>query len=389
MSLILDGSVGVSDIDGTAATPAIRGTDTNTGIFFGSDIIGFSEGGTEAMRITSAGNLGLGTTNPSADYFTQARLLQITGTNSAAIKFERTDATARKWEIGLTSGGNFDITDTVASTSEPRFRIDTSGNVGIGTSSPTDSKLHIAGYNGGSTYPIRMTSSNSGVEWAFETGGSAAGSSFLAFRDMGNSAERMRITSDGNVGIGTTSPATNKLVASQSASSNCVYMVNTNATTAYGMQIAYSGRSPNSTGEEFIYIGDTGPRFIVRSNGGIANYSANNVNLSDAREKTNIELAANYLDKICAIPVKTFNYIDQNMEEDGGLTLGVVAQDVKAVAPELVMESNWANKDETPKMRLSIYQTDLQYALMKSIQELNAKVDAQALEITNLKRKLT
>jgi hypothetical protein len=53
MSLILDGTNGVSDIDGTAATPAIRGTDTNTGIFFGSDIIGFSEGGAEVARFNA------------------------------------------------------------------------------------------------------------------------------------------------------------------------------------------------------------------------------------------------------------------------------------------------------------------------------------------------
>ena len=109
------------------------------------------------------------------------------------------------------------------------------------------------------------------------------------------------------------------------------------------------------------------------------------VSLSDQREKTNIELAGNYLDKICAIPVKTFNYIDQNMEEDGGLNLGVIAQDVQEVAPELVSESNWASKDEPEKLRLSIYQTDLQYALMKSIQELKAIVDAQQQEINALK----
>jgi hypothetical protein len=114
----------------------------------------------------------------------------------------------------------------------------------------------------------------------------------------------------------------------------------------------------------------------VQSNGGIANYSANNVNLSDRREKTNFVPAGSYLDKICAIPVQTFNYIDQNLEEDAGLTLGVVAQDVQAVAPELVMESNWAAKDEEPKMRLSIYQTDLQYALMKCIQEQQAIIES-------------
>jgi hypothetical protein len=113
----------------------------------------------------------------------------------------------------------------------------------------------------------------------------------------------------------------------------------------------------------------------VRSNGGVYNYQANDVNLSDRREKTNFAPAKSYLDTICAISVQTFNYIDQNMEEDPGLTLGVVAQDVQAVAPELVMESNWGSKDD-PRMRLSIYQTDLQYALMKCIQELKAEVDS-------------
>jgi hypothetical protein len=67
MSLILDGTNGVSDIDGTAATPAIRGTDANTGIFFpAADTIAFSEGGTEVARFDSAGNLGIGTSSPTA-----------------------------------------------------------------------------------------------------------------------------------------------------------------------------------------------------------------------------------------------------------------------------------------------------------------------------------
>ena len=56
MTLILSGTDGVSDIDGTAATPAIRGTDANTGIFFGTDIIGFSEGGTECARFDASAN---------------------------------------------------------------------------------------------------------------------------------------------------------------------------------------------------------------------------------------------------------------------------------------------------------------------------------------------
>jgi hypothetical protein len=66
MSLILDGTNGLSDVDGSAATPAIRGTDANTGIFFpAADTIAFSEGGTEAMRITSTGSIGIGTSTPT------------------------------------------------------------------------------------------------------------------------------------------------------------------------------------------------------------------------------------------------------------------------------------------------------------------------------------
>jgi hypothetical protein len=158
---------------------------------------------------------------------------------------------------------------------------------------------------------------------------------------------------------------------------------NANAVSPYGLRIKFTAASPNSAGNYFQECRDGGNtlRYQLYSNGGIANYSANNSNLSDQREKKDIELAGNYLDKVCAIPVKTFLYNDQT---DTDLNLGVIAQDVQAVAPELVMESNWGTEEE-PKMRLSIYQTDLQYALMKAIQELNAKVEAQALEIATLR----
>jgi hypothetical protein len=63
MSLILSGTDGLSDVDGSAATPAIRGTDTNTGIFFpAADTIAFAEGGAEVARFDSSGNLLVGKT---------------------------------------------------------------------------------------------------------------------------------------------------------------------------------------------------------------------------------------------------------------------------------------------------------------------------------------
>jgi hypothetical protein len=128
MSLILDGTNGVSDIDGTAATPAIRGTDTNTGIFFGSDIIGFSEGGVEVGRFDANGRLGIGTTSPS-------QLLTVSGGSNPAINVTNTAGPQSNFYCTTTTGVigtgtnnafEFHTNNTV------RFQVGTAGQLGIG-----------------------------------------------------------------------------------------------------------------------------------------------------------------------------------------------------------------------------------------------------------------
>ena len=58
MTLILNGDTGLSDVDGSASTPAVRGTDANTGIYFpGADRIGFAEGGVQCGEFDASGNL--------------------------------------------------------------------------------------------------------------------------------------------------------------------------------------------------------------------------------------------------------------------------------------------------------------------------------------------
>lgn len=141
-----------------------------------------------------------------------------------------------------------------------------------------------------------------------------------------------------------------------------------------GVLIYYSASAPNGTGNSFLQCSDSSAtRAEIRSNGGLANYSANNVNLSDERTKTDIQDAGNYLAKICAIPVRTFKYKDQTDDE---LNLGVIAQEVEAVAPELVDVSGFGETPEDGVPLKAIYQTDLQYALMKALQELKAEFDA-------------
>jgi len=266
--------------------------------------------------------------------------------------------------------------------------LDASGNLGIGTTSPgvrldVIGTQNISGAASGSatgTLIVKGAQSNSNGLSLTQNSGTDTSSIFNFYSGPllfgTNNTERARIDSSGNLLVGTTaqiSGSTSRLVVDYATADYVATFRNSNAT-PYGLLVRHD-TDKNNAGSDFLYcVGAGTVRAEIRSNGGIANYQANDVNLSDRREKTNFAPAGEYLSKICAIPVQTFNYIDQNLEEDAGLTLGVVAQDVQAVAPELVSESNWGTEEE-PKMRLSIYQTDLQYALMKALQEAVAEIN--------------
>jgi hypothetical protein len=133
MSLILDGTNGVSDIDGSAATPAIRGTDANTGIFFpAADTIAFSEGGTEAARFDANGRLGIGTASPNYKLEVSGNG---TGVNSR-IGVTNT-GTSSTTEFGNDANGGFMATsgafgNLFYTNGTERMRIDSSGNLLVG-----------------------------------------------------------------------------------------------------------------------------------------------------------------------------------------------------------------------------------------------------------------
>jgi len=320
---------------------------------------------TQAMTLDASGRLGIGTTSIDQPLCVQG------AANNAGIKLS--DGTSTSFIATITSAGNYG-NGSVAGQLYLR------GGNGIG----------FTGNSGGSTAMTLDASSNLTILGGFTSGNNMsftnADPAFVAnsgaFRFFTGGSERARITSGGDLLVGTTSgivaqtgvASTNNIATSTGTAYGLT--VSNTSVQAFGLAIKYTSHSPNGGGNSFLWCADGGgtQRAAIYSNGGIANFSANNVNLSDRREKTNFAPAKSYLDTICAIPVQTFNYIDQS-EDDPGLTLGVVAQDVQAVAPELVMESNWGSKDD-PKMRLSIYQTDLQYALMKCIQELKAEVDS-------------
>jgi hypothetical protein len=139
MSLILSGTDGLSDVDGSAATPAIRGTDANTGIFFpAADTIAFAEGGVESMRIDSAGNVGIGTTAPAAKLHVEGGSENaIIGSSTRKLYFRADGNGVSVLDAAVQSGNGLyvnSVNSYVATYtgSTERLRIASAGQLGIG-----------------------------------------------------------------------------------------------------------------------------------------------------------------------------------------------------------------------------------------------------------------
>jgi hypothetical protein len=135
---------------GTAAAPSITTTgDTNTGIFFpAADTIAFTEGGAESLRITSAGDVGIGTASPTEKLHV-AGALRVTGVQTTAgtgVYLDQTSGTGGVSVYGPDNStqGTFRIYTATANggTGSTKLTLDTSGNLGLGV---TPSAWNTAG----------------------------------------------------------------------------------------------------------------------------------------------------------------------------------------------------------------------------------------------------
>lgn len=330
MSLILDGTNGLSDVDGSAATPAIRGTDANTGIFFpAADTIAFSEGGAEVARFDSSGNLGIGTSSPAVPL----------------------DVVSNSGASGITQRGR------------------SSDNIGTMRWSSNDGATTYGQIQGRST-DFRVNAI-ANIPLIFYT----------------NDTERMRIDTSGIAFInGTTNQDSNAKLQVFSASGNG----------AQGYIGSYTGGSGGGRANQNVgfHVGQTNLRIYADWDGSgnprnkinvqavsagveLTSGSTSWASLSDERKKDIIEPITDALNKVSGLRTVIGKY----KNEEDRRRVFLIAQDVQAVLPEAVDEST--DEEKT----LGLRYTDVIPLLVASIRELNAKVDAQAAEIAELKAK--
>ena len=361
-----------------------------------------------ALTIDSSQRVGIGTNSPENDV---SGLHVSVAASTDQLYLERTGSGTGRYYLGTSNNSFFIVDDAQTAT---RFTIDSSGNVGIGDTAPTSD----SGFTGpvlrvkGSTNPsVIAKNSTSGGEGLMSTpnaaglqfamaGNATASHNYIMFRTGNtnsnyNSTERMRITSGGQVLIGTTSGnnthdkglriVTNEVgsnygdtALSLEGSGGDFYALNFAVSSAFFGFLAASSPDP-----DFLALAyrtgssdSTLIQFFANGNATLAGTLTEN---SDIRLKENIENIDSALSKVNQMRGVTFDRIDTGKKE-----YGMIAQELEEIIPELVDTVDDGDiEQEIPNLK-SIKYTKLTSILIEAVKELSAQNDALTARIEAL-----
>jgi len=364
----------------------------NTGLVNGALTLASAGAATFSSTLDTAGNITstVGATN------TSLKLIRTGNTFECVVQ----DNQSRIRTFGASGNDKDLLFDTDNAGTTRLFIKGSTGNVGIGTTSPlqTATNRTVLTVNGTSSSIVNLAASDV-LGAALYT----SGSSYSQLYSVGtldicngsanpmtftvNNTERMRITSGGNLFLGLTSGGGKfELAQSSAATWAIISRITPSSGQCYGILSTIQNQSPNNS-SSYLFYGDdnVAARFIVYSNGGIANYQSNNANLSDKRTKKDIIPLESYWNKFKAIEIVKFKYKDQTHDD---FNIGVIAQQVEEVAPEFIDVDGWGETPEDGVPLKSVYTADLHHATIKVLQEAMAKIETLEKELDELKAKI-
>ena len=143
MALAINGTTGISGVDGSSSAPAVQGSDSNTGLSFASDTVVINTGGSERCRVDSGGRLLIGTTTNSGTSSIGDDIIigSIGDSTDRGLTFATTSSGSIRWAdagdnaMGRIQYSNSTDTMTFHTSNAERMNIASDGNVGIGKSS--------------------------------------------------------------------------------------------------------------------------------------------------------------------------------------------------------------------------------------------------------------
>ena len=326
MAITINGTTGVTGVDGSASTPALQGSDTNTGVSFGTDIVNINTGGSTRATVDADGDLGIGTTSPSHKLHVVS-----SGTDTAFFK------------------GRFVRVDGAASSDSPRVNLSLDGTDKTSMMcNRTDSSLNLETLT---SAPIKLTT---------------------------NSSERARIDASGRLLAG----RTNNISVGGDASDHCFEQLTDNgyALTVHcdkaqqrGIGVYYTtGKTAEAV---FAYqIGSTW-KTIIRSDGDLENANNSYGSISDVSFKENIVDAKSQWNDIKNIKVRNYNFKESTGQQTH-TQIGVIAQELETVSPKLVRESEGGMK--------TVSYSVLYMKAIKALQEAMAKIETLETKVAAL-----
>jgi hypothetical protein len=372
---------------------------------------------TEKVRIDSSGNVGIGTSSP-------AHVLHL-ASSAPNLRIEDTDGGYA--DINVDAGsielrsdqGNTQATSTLKMfvDGSEAMRIDSSGRVGIGTSSP-DALLHVEAADGAVGGAIRYTSTGvasvymsadgAGLCLATDTAGITFRTGVTGNDPTDTGTERMRIDSSGDLSVGHAGGlGPIRISAISTVADFAMYLRNDHATTPYGIAIKFLTEQ-NDTGSSFLNCVDgAAQRFTVTPNGGLANYQANDSNLSDELEKNQFGQLDSTSD--CVRSWEIVKYLYKDEDQTNPHKYGVIAQQIEEHCPEVITnwvkvkasdEVLWSEEDnDIPEGvsvgdvkteaveqvdRMAVKEQQMFWMLVKSHQEALNKIDAMEIRLSAL-----